>query len=199
MIHGNLPLHLFAWKNKPRIFSSGESHIQWETSPQTDLWKRTYYGFSKINAPFYYIDREGNFTFSLRVLSETVNTYDQAGLFLMANEDHWVKASVEFENAEFSRLGSVVTTAGYSDWASVDIPPAIAPKWFRISRLSNDFLLEVSDDGTNFTQMRLFHLPGAPRIVRVGAYACSPGNSSFKTHFSEFQISPVVWHPYSPH
>ena len=67
------------------------------------------------------------------------------------------KASIECENENFSRLGSVVTNLGYSDWATTDID-TISGIWYRLSRRGSDFLVESSFDGVSFKQMRIFHL-----------------------------------------
>ncbi len=198
MKYGKLPMRIFDWNNKPLVFQIGEFDVQWVTSPQTDLWQKTYYGFSIANAPLWYYTPEGDFTFSVCVASAACHLYDQAGLVLMSDEENWVKASVEYENQHFGRLGSVVSRLGYSDWASVDIPYTSASKWFRISRLANDFLLEYSDDGFAFFQMRMFHMPEANSTPKVGVYACSPGNSSFNAHFSDFRLSPTLWTHFSP-
>ena len=32
------------------------------------------------------------------------------------DSDNWFKTSIEYENEEYQRLGSVVTINGYSDW-----------------------------------------------------------------------------------
>ncbi len=199
MKYGRMPMHVFAWHNAPQNYQAGEYDVHWHTSPQTDLWQNTYYGFSIANAPIWYMNTEGDFTFSVCVASAAHRLYDQAGLVLMADEFNWVKASVEFENDSCGRLGSVVTRSGYSDWASVDIPNVNTPGWFRISRLANDFLLEYSADGASYSQMRMFHMSEANSAPKVGVYACSPGNSSFKALFSDFELSPCLWPPYTAH
>jgi regulation of enolase protein 1 (concanavalin A-like superfamily) len=64
------------------------------------------------------------------------------------NSDNWVKASIEYENNELAKLGSVVTNLGYSDWATTDIPNKIVKIiWYRLSRRGPDFLIETSEDG----------------------------------------------------
>ena len=45
-----------------------------------------------------------------------------------------MKASIEMHNIEYSRLGSVVTNLGYSDWATNDVPTSIKEIWLRLSR-----------------------------------------------------------------
>ncbi|WP_245662995.1 DUF1349 domain-containing protein [Endozoicomonas arenosclerae] len=43
--------------------------------------------------------------------------------FIYLDSENWFKASIEYENQDYSRLGSVVTNFGYSDWATTDIKP----------------------------------------------------------------------------
>ena len=122
--------------------------------------------------------------------------------------ENWFKASIEYETAEFSRLGSVVTNHGYSDWATTDIP-TMDEIWYRLSRRGPDFLIESSPDGRVFRQMRIFHLhklgettaemarldpPAHPEhAVRFGIYACSPLDSSFTAAFEEFRLEGCRW------
>ena len=48
--------------------------------------------------------------------------FDQCGIVLYLDSENWLKGSVEYENAEFQHLGSVVTNHGWSDWATTEIP-----------------------------------------------------------------------------
>ena len=90
-------------------------------------------------------------------------------------------------------LGSVVTNNGYSDWATQDISASIKEMYYRLSRRESDFLIEYSEDGINFKQMRIFHLFKADDEIPFGIYACSPENSSFKAVFSNMEITECKW------
>jgi regulation of enolase protein 1 (concanavalin A-like superfamily) len=76
---------------------------------------------------------------------------------MYGDSDNWFKASIEYENERFFHLGSVVTTHGYSDWATTEITP-VSEMWYRLHRRGPDFLVENSVDGTVFKQMRIFHV-----------------------------------------
>jgi regulation of enolase protein 1 (concanavalin A-like superfamily) len=114
--------------------------------------------------------------------------YDQCGLMIRADSETWIKASIEYENAGLSRLGSVVTNLGYSDWATQDIPSKQREAWYRISRNGSDFLLEHSFDGASWKQMRIAHLHGVGEQLGVGLYACSPIGKSFRCRFTLLRI-----------
>ena len=168
-----------------------------ETEPGTDLWQRTYYGFQNENAPGLLKKLTVDFTFGVKSEFEEANfMYDQSGVLLYIDKENWVKASVEFENDQFSRLGSVVTNLGYSDWATTDVPSGISEMWYRLSRRGQDFYIENSVDGISYRQMRMFHMHSSVAKIRVGVYACSPLKSSFDAVFSEFKIGKCIWPEY---
>jgi regulation of enolase protein 1 (concanavalin A-like superfamily) len=45
-----------------------------------------------------------------------------------------MKASIEYHNTKYSRLGTVVTNLGYSDWSTTNVPSTITEVWLRLSR-----------------------------------------------------------------
>jgi len=99
------------------------------------------------------------------------------------NSDNWFKASIEFENEEYQRFGSVVTNHGYSDWATTDISVDIKTMFYRLSRRESDFCIENSLDGLVYKQMRIFHLLEGEGEIQFGVYACSPEISFFEAVF----------------
>ncbi len=187
----------YYWLNQPKRSVLELNQLIIETEPGTDLWQRTYYGFQNCNAPAFLQEVEGDFSFVVKTeFEESSFLYDQCGLLLFIDNENWVKAAVEFENEQFSRLGSVVTNLGFSDWATTDIASETSEMWYRVSRRGQDFYLENSADGKNWQQMRMFHLHKVAEKVSVGVYACSPLQSSFNAVFSLFGILPCQWPEY---
>lgn len=196
------------WIHRPTHYHVDPDWVEITTEPGTDFWQRSYYGFRNDNAPALLLNSAENFTFTTQVTFGYQAQFDQCGVILYLDSENWFKASIEYENPNFSRLGSVVTNLGYSDWATTDIPtpPSI---WYRLSRRGADFLIESALDGQDFSQMRVFHLhrlgetteamgklnPPAPaqQSVRFGIYGCSPLNSSFTARFTDCQLEPSIW------
>ena len=145
------------WLNQPKFFEISDRMVKIITDPGTDFWQRSYYGFRNDNAPALQVESKDNFTFTVKATFEYRNQYDQCGLIIYLNSLNWFKASIEYESEKFSRLGSVVTNLGYSDWATTDIATPTA-MWYRLSRRGPDFLIEASPSGKDFKQMRVFHL-----------------------------------------
>lgn len=108
-----------------------------------------------------------------------------------------MKASIEYENEEYQRLGSVVTNNGYSDWATHDIPSSIREMWYRLSRRESDYYIETSLDGINFKQMRSFHLFHGDGEISFGIYAASPVNHSFTAKFTDMKMEDCKWEAWS--
>jgi regulation of enolase protein 1 (concanavalin A-like superfamily) len=199
------------WLNEPKIWSVDGDCVTIQTEPGTDFWQRTYYGFRNSNAPAYLWCIDHNFTLSITVSSRQSSLFDQSGIFGYIDDENWFKASIEYEDHRFSRLGSVVTNQGHSDWATMDInhPNEI---WYRLSRRGSDFLLEHALDGSDYHQMRVFHMsslgetlgetgkmraadiPSVP--IHVGVYACSPTEGSFVARFTGISVKESDWRPY---
>ncbi len=189
-----LNLRDFKWINKPAKFELSDDVLTIETEANTDLWQRTHYGFQNDNAPGLLAGTEGDFTFSVKASFDYKRMYDQCGILLYQDSENWLKVSVEHENDEFARLGSVVTNLGYSDWATTDIPSGATEMWYRIGRRGQDFFVENSTDGEIYTQMRVLHFHKPIVVANIGVYACSPQESSFKASFSNFKFGPCIWH-----
>ncbi|MBI9103040.1 MAG: DUF1349 domain-containing protein [Spirochaetales bacterium] len=196
------------WIFEPEKYEITSESVKITTMPGTDFWQRTYYGFRNDNAPSLLLESCENFTFTAKMDFVYGSMFDQCGLVIYEDHDNWFKVSVESETPEISRLGSVVTNNGYSDWASIDIEP-VNSIWFRLSRRGPDFLIESSEDGRQFSQMRVFHMhflgettetmgksePPVPNSlsVKFGLYACSPLETSFEAVFTELKIENCIW------
>lgn len=182
------------WTRAPKVYEMTEERIQITTEPHTDLWQRTYYGFQNDNAPILQMTTtEDYFSFTVKTSFDTKRRFDQCGVVMYLDSDNWLKASIEYENDTFQRLGSVVTNNGYSDWASFDIDSGIKSMWYRLSRRESDYCIEYSEDGVNFKQMRICHLNEGQGEVKFGIYACSPEDSSFLAEFTEMHVGPCQW------
>ena len=182
------------WTRPPRKFDVQPDRITVTTEPRTDLWQRTYYGFQNDNAPVLQMEtEETRFSFTVRTDFDSKHRFDQCGVAVYLDSENWLKASIEYENEEYQRLGSVVTNLGYSDWATSDIPASVRSMWYRLSRREADYCIECSADGVHFQQMRICHLHAGAGRIRFGVYACSPENSSFEARFSCMALTDCLW------
>lgn len=194
MITMEFNIEKLEWTREPKKYRLGDGQIEITTEPNTDLWQRTYYGFQNDNAPVLQITtNEKHFSFVVKTDFLSKRRYDQCGVVMYIDSENWLKASVEYENDKYQRLGSVVTNHGYSDWATTDIDATVKSMWYRLSRRESDYCIECSEDGINYKQMRICHMWEGAEEIKFGIYACSPENSSFKASFSNMDIVKCQW------
>ena len=164
------------------------------TQPKTDLWQRTYYGFQNDSAPVLQMKTsEKYFSFIVKTEFDSKARFDQCGIVVYLDSENWMKASIEYENEQYQRLGSVVTNHGYSDWATTDIDASVKSMWYRLSRRESDYCIECSTDGITFQQMRICHLWEGNKAISFGVYACCPVEGSFQAKFTNMQITECMW------
>ncbi len=186
------------WVREPKQYTISDSLITIESEPNTDLWQRTYYGFQNDNAPVLQMKTSRKFfSFTVKTAFNSSALFDQCGIAVYLDSENWMKASIEYENDEFQRLGSVVTNNGYSDWATHDISSSIKEMWYRLSRRESDYYIETSTDGVTFHQMRAFHLFKGDGEISFGIYAASPIDHTFTACFSNMEVSECKWAAWS--
>ena len=193
--NGRILLDSLKWTRTPAGFEVKHDTVRIITAPKTDLWQRTYYHFQNDNAPVLQMKTRKKF-FSFVVKTDFANShhrFDQCGIVMYLDSENWLKGSVEFENEKFQHLGSVVTSNGYSDWATTGIPADVKTMWYRFSRREDDYCIECSNDGITFSQMRICHMQAAAGEISFGIYACSPEESSFTAIFSDMKITECAW------
>ena len=183
------------WTREPERCMVREDRIELTTQPGTDLWQRTYYHFRNDSAPVLQLETEERFfSFTVRTgFADAHQRFDQCGIVMYLDSENWLKASIEYENHEYQRLGSVVTNLGYSDWATTDVSADIKTMWYRFSRRESDYCMECSLDGRIYKQMRICHMWEGADEIAFGIYACSPEQSSFKAVFSNMELMECQW------
>jgi regulation of enolase protein 1 (concanavalin A-like superfamily) len=182
----------FYWLNEPANYRLG-SGLEIHTDPETDFWQKTHYGFQRDNGHCLLTKLKDDFSLETRVEFRPKEKYDQCGLMIRVDQFNWIKLSTEFEDEDCSRLGSVVTNLGFSDWATQDISSNQKEMSYRISKQESDFLLEHSFDGVRWSQIRITHLQRVSELLEVGVYACSPIGRDFWCRFSMLSISENEW------
>ena len=192
---GRIDLSKLQWTREPKAFEVKGDTIAITTAPHTDLWQRTYYHFQNDNAPVLQMKtKEKFFSFVVKTdFTQSHQRFDQCGIVMYLDSENWLKGSVEYENDEFQHLGSVATNKGYSDWATTAILADVKTMWYRFSRREDDYCVECSTDGKNFSQMRICHMYAAADEIQFGIYACSPEESSFTALFSDMKVTECAW------
>ena len=183
------------WTRAPKHYAITTDKVEIITEPHTDLWQRTYYHFRNDNAPVLQVSTdEKYFSFIVKTEFESKQRFDQCGVVMYLDSENWLKGSIEYTDESSQLLGSVATNMGYSDWATTAIDASIKSMWYRFSRREDDYCIECSTDGVNYSQMRICHMWNAADTIRFGIYACSPEDSSFTATFTNMEITQCQWH-----
>jgi uncharacterized protein len=154
---------------------------------KTDFWQKTYYEPVLVadNAPYlYHVIQPGGrrWTMGTQFALVAESNFDQAGLFLRVDTDHWIKAGIEFVD-DRPRLSCVVTN-GYSDWSTQVVNTKTAGNHSSIRcklRLHGcadaSFVVEAwMDDAEKWEFVRIAHLDAvnSSTELKVGVYAACP-------------------------
>jgi regulation of enolase protein 1 (concanavalin A-like superfamily) len=181
----------FYWYNEPNKYKF-DGKLVFYTSPHTDFWQRTHYGFKKDDGHCFLTTIDKDFELLAHLEFYYKELYDQSGIMIRINENYWTKVSIEFKNKKISKLGSVATNLGYSDWAMTEISSDTISMWYKVEKKGKDLVIENSLYGNKWTQMRVSHIHTNFKKIEVGIYACSPKNSSFQCIVKNISINPVT-------
>lgn len=183
----------FRWMNPPGRETFEDNALVITTRENTDFWQRTHYGFQRDDGHFLYAELRDGFCLTASLKFEGQVQYDQCGLMARVDAENWLKCSIEYENPNQSRLGSVVTNLGYSDWATQDVSSDVHQVTYRLQRRGSDFLIEYSVSGKEFSQMRIAHLHRAEETIMAGVYACSPKRAGFTCALTDLVLTESTW------
>ncbi len=189
------------WHHAPARWHWADGELVMHAEPDTDFWQRTHYGFRRDNGHLLGWRLSQDFVAELVAEFRPVAQYDQAGLMVRVSPGCWLKASIEFEPDGPSRLGAVVTNAGYSDWATQDVPRTMTAVALRVRREGGDVFVDWrAPQEAGWQQMRIAHLLEAEHAaaVLVGAYACAPQGGGFEARFRRLRIERATAMPGRP-
>ena len=175
------------WLNPPLAADTSSGELIITTADQSDFWNRTGYGFTHSTGHALLHEFPADSAMEVEFSAKWTHEFDQAGLFLYADSEHWVKAGVEFADGVLG-LGAVVTD-GKSDWSVGHVP-----EWMdrrirvRVSR-SRDALTVRARTGSD--PWRLVRLaPIDPTLTWLaGPLAASPTREHLEVTFHEWQWS----------
>jgi regulation of enolase protein 1 (concanavalin A-like superfamily) len=174
------------WLNEPASVTIEGDRCLVGAKPGTDFWRATYTGTVSDNGHFLFRPMQGGFKITARIQGDYLSRYDQAGIMVRQNPEHWMKCGTEFFAKR--RTASIVVTHDYSDWSFGPNPTETGAVWWRVERRKNSLDISLSADGDRFQLTRsCYFAPESP--ADVGLYCCSPTGQGFTATFDQLQIS----------
>jgi uncharacterized protein len=168
------------WVAEPVSFGTEDDSLTWRCAGMTDFWRLTEGHPPKHDGQAFVVPIEGDFWFEARFEATLAELYDQAGIFVEANEERWLKLGVELDGDFWL---SAVHTRGESDWSREPAPGL--PIRVAVERRSDSVFCSVHLDGT-WRVFRVLHLPGP---VAVGPYACAPRGGGFEASMRDARLT----------
>lgn len=173
------------WMNEPGQWAGDSARLSMTVDAETDFWRITHYGFIRDNGPFYYVERAGDFTASVKVSGQYRELFHQAGLMVRIDEKHWIKTGIEYVDGV--QNVSAVVTREVSDWSVVPRSDSPASLWLKLLRKGDYVEISYSFDGEKYDMLRLAYFPPG-QVVQVGLVAAAPGKEVFTVVFEDFKI-----------
>lgn len=175
----------FKWINEPKEWDLREGKLKVLTDNETDFWQSTWYGFQKHTGHVFGCNIDEDFTFQVCIEANFTTLYDQAGIMVLIDEKHWIKAGIEYNDGQ-PMIGSVLTNEN-SDWATGIFNGDPKKFWMRITKINNALRLQYSCDGNNWPLLRLCSFVGDN--VTLAVMCCTPQRAGSNVLFSDFRVT----------
>ncbi|GAA6122505.1 DUF1349 domain-containing protein [Bifidobacterium psychraerophilum] len=175
------------WTHDPERVEEHDGTLRVTAAKGSDAWRITSYGF--IHDSEHALIRPFNSGSAMEVTFRTdmSQQFDQAGLFIRADGEHWVKAGLE-QSDGILQLGAVVTD-GHSDWSV-----SRTPEWnhriitLRASWSHDAITLRAKADDEEYRLVRVLPFDDR-RGVEAGPYICAPTRAAFTIDFLSWKIT----------
>jgi regulation of enolase protein 1 (concanavalin A-like superfamily) len=181
--------HDGVWLNEPKRWTAQGDSLELVTDKATDFWQKTHYGFCRDSGHFLGFRTAEAFTAELRIQGDFRDLYDQAGIMVRLDAEHWVKAGIEFSDGR--PMLSSVLTIGQSDWATAPYEHDADDFWMRVTVADGVLRLQTSADGRTWPLVRLAPFTKAQSYL-VGPMACTPERAGLRVTFTTFSLTPPL-------
>ncbi len=180
-----LPWESGEWVNPPVTAKETESGFLVTTVHESDFWRNTSYGFVHDSGHAYLVDFPDKSAMEVSFLLDYTGQFDQAGIIVYGDSEHWVKAGVETADGA-PQVGAVVTAIN-SDWSLAPVPEWMGQEvTVRASREGDALTIRVrcGDDD------RLVRLAPIDSTLtwRAGLHCASPISQSLDVRFTHWSM-----------
>jgi Uncharacterized conserved protein len=176
------------WLNQPDAVIADDDQLVVTAVVGSDAWRHTSYGFVHDSAHALLAPLAVGQALEVEFTAEFSGQFDQAGLMIRADAEHWLKAGCEYADGTLN-LGAVVTL-GNSDWST-----GAADEWnrrritVRASRASESITVRAAVDRGPFRLVRV--APFVDGAAEAGPYLCAPTRAGFSVRFLARRLGPA--------
>ncbi|WP_350348253.1 DUF1349 domain-containing protein [Agromyces sp. G08B096] len=177
------------WTREPVAARIDDDDLVVAAAEGSDYWRTTYYGFLHDDGhgllTEWPADAAMEVAFDSSALTEL---YDQAGIFLRAGEDRWIKAGIEL-NDGVPHVGAVVTDR-VSDWSLAPVPDwAGQVITVRASRSADAVVLRARAGDGPWRTIRVAPFAALPARAEAGPLVCAPMRQGLEVRFTRWVLA----------
>jgi regulation of enolase protein 1 (concanavalin A-like superfamily) len=177
-----------SWTREPVSQSQEGAILTVEAAAESDWWRTTSYGFIHDDGHALVKEFPNESAMEVTFVLNYTEQFDQAGIFIMADNENWIKAGVEFCDG-FPQVGAVVTQKN-SDWSVAPVAEWMNKEvTIRVSRTGDAVTVRA---GIN-NDLRLVRVaPLNPsRTWSAGPMFCAPTRAGLKVTFAKWSEGPA--------
>ncbi|MFJ4225453.1 DUF1349 domain-containing protein [Microbacterium sp. NPDC089695] len=178
------------WTHSPAAVSATDAaHLRATAVEGSDAWRHTAYGFVHDTEHALLAPLAVGEAVDVSFRAPWSGQFDQAGVFVRADDEHWVKAGVEYSDGHLG-LGAVVTdirsdwSVGYvDDWRDAEIT-------VRVSRWADALVVRARADDDPWRLVRVAPFDGE-RPASAGPFLAAPTRAGLTVTFARWTRSPA--------
>ncbi|WP_226347189.1 DUF1349 domain-containing protein [Agilicoccus flavus] len=180
------------WTHRPVSIREEGDGLVVEPASGSDLWRVTSYGFVHDDAPALLADLPDDQAVEVTFVlgdGSPLEQFDQAGVLLRADDEHWIKAGVEFADGQL--MAGAVVTDGRSDWSTGPVPAWVGrPITVRASRSGDAVTVRARSGDEPWRLVRLAPIdPALP--WQAGPFAAAPTRTGLQVTFTSWTVGPA--------
>ncbi len=184
----NVAWNAGSWTREPVSLSHDGAVFTVEAAAESDWWRTTSYGFIHDDGHALVKEFPNESSVEVTFVLNYTEQFDQAGIFITADNENWIKAGVEFCDG-FPQVGAVVTQIN-SDWSVAPVAEWMNKEvTIRVSRSGDAVTVRAGING----DLRLVRVaPLDPsRAWKAGPMFCAPTRAGLKVSFTKWSEGPA--------
>lgn len=173
------------WTTPPAESIADDTQLRVTAREGSDAWRHTAYGFVHDNAHGLLAPLAVGEAMEVSFRAPWDGQFDQAGLYVQGDDEHWMKAGVEFADGHLG-LGAVVTNV-HSDWSV-----GYVDEWHgaeitvRVSRWTDALIVRARADAGQWRLVRVAPFDGAA-AASAGPFLAAPTRAGLVVTFTRWE------------
>lgn len=176
----------FNWMNPPEHYILSEGILSVTAEKGTDFFINPEDQTSAANAPYFYMEVQGDFVAITKVRPNFGSVWNACALMLHLDDQNWIKFAFENSDATGPSIVSVVTR-GVSDDANGPILSEHKTLWLKMIRKGEIYAMHWSTNGKDYRLARLAAMPDHS-TAKIGLEAQCPSEGPAQHVFSHFSL-----------